>query len=338
MNIFRKNFQIELAAPALIMAFGIFFIGAYEMLGFLHFLERVLIWGFIAFALIIFILIIIHYRKRTVWHQLIDQPVKLFALGTWVAALSVFTLVLKEYTNINVSILQMLTVCNMILLFTIFIIYLFSFRKLFKRKDLKVDGIVLLSTVSMQSIVIMTYHMFGEQFHIFFKPVIILGIAFYILGIYFIWQTYKKEKWTLANDWANTNCIIHGALSITGLAMTLTESFSLSGLMFIFVITTILLIFIEIVECIRMIQRIKLYHLRDGILSYHVTQWSRNFTFGMYFTFIYTMQQNDYFQTVGWLAQVMNGFLSFWASIVFFFLLFEFILFIDNRLKVFIKS
>src|SRR5699024_3291045 len=87
------------------------------------------------------------------------------------------------------------------------------------------------------------------------------------------------------DNWANTNCIIHGALSITGLAWLTVYPQTSSFIQMFWWLTFILVIIIEIIEVVRMISRIRHYGLGHGIGIYHVSQWSRNFTFGMFFAF-----------------------------------------------------
>lgn len=69
--------------------------------------------------------------------------------------------------------------------------------------------------------------------------------------------------------------------------MTLTHSFEIQTLLFVWFIAFSLFIFVEFLEILRGISRIKMYGIVEGIFNYHISQWSRNFTFGMlyYFTF-----------------------------------------------------
>src|SRR5690625_8044484 len=47
----------------------------------------------------------------------------------------------------------------------------------------------------------------------------------------------------------------------------------------------LLVILIESTEVVRAISRIRLYGWNEGIFHYLITQWSRNFTFGMFYAF-----------------------------------------------------
>src|SRR5699024_5693290 len=209
-----------------------------------------------------------------------------------------------------------------------FIIYIRSFYQLNQQRlTLKVDGIVLLSTVSMQSIVIMLYQVLGYTSTILFKSMILIGLSFYIIGLSFIVRSYRMKKWDLVDDWANTNCIIHGALSITGLAMVTTNVFPHIMSIFIWCLTFGLLLIIEYIDIVSAIKRTKRYALRHVLFSYHVTQWSRNFTFGMFFAFTYALFQSNYAYSEG--LYLFHGILlDIWAWVVYLFLLFQIVLFL----------
>src|SRR3546814_9984150 len=46
-----------------------------------------------------------------------------------------------------------------------------------------------------------------------------LGYVLYALGAALVLRRYLRQRgWRLAEDWENPNCILHGAMSITGLA------------------------------------------------------------------------------------------------------------------------
>lgn len=152
----------------------------------------------------------------------------------------------------------------------------------------RVTGSILLTTVSTQSMALLVWHLWPDA-----QPVrssatalILLGLLFYAVGIALILRRYLDgQPWTLAEDWDNTNCIMHGAISISGLAIAQTgllpEAIGIAA--WLAALGT--LVVVEAIEIARMIQRIGRFGLRRGVLTYHVTQWSRNFTFGMFYAF-----------------------------------------------------
>jgi len=210
----------------------------------------------------------------------------------------------------------------------------YNFKQLyFDHQNYPVHGVVLLSTVGTQSIIVLLNRVFF-QFPVYFsEAVILLGLVFYLAGIILILKRYWRQKeWTLVNDWTNTNCIIHGALSITGLAIVSTNTFTARFVNYFWIVIFCLLCIVEVIELIRAVKRIKQYGWSKGIFQYNVSQWSRNFTFGMFFTFTLFMQRNPFYTIPGGLHIFQAGFLRFWAWIVLIALLAQIGLYIKSRM------
>lgn len=339
MDFLRRKLSIEPAAPAIIMAFGIFFIGAFEYFTFLNRKDDFFVLLYSVITFIVLFMMILTYSEANKMKELMKQPIRSFALGTWVAALSVFCIVIKMYTETFLPWLQFLTVVNMMFLSCFLFIYVRSFIYLCTtHKTIKVDGIVLLSTVSIQSGVLMIYHMFGSFVLPIFPWMIGLGMGCYMVGFVLIIRSYAKINWTLADDWANTNCIIHGALSITGLAIVMTDAFSFRITFFVWGVTVVFFLFIEGLECARVWKRYKRYRLRHGLFNYHVTQWSRNFTFGMFFAFTYSMYEKGFFHSYDAVEIFIAGFLKLWAVVVLCLLIIQTLLFLYGKSATFLKG
>jgi hypothetical protein len=83
-----------------------------------------------------------------------------------------------------------------------------------------VNGAILLSTVSTQSIVLLGPLLGPRQVpRAAWAVLIILGYLLYLTGLVLIVRHYLRERGLrLADGWDNTNCIGHGALAISGLA------------------------------------------------------------------------------------------------------------------------
>lgn len=181
------------------------------------------------------------------------------------------------------------------------------------RRNVAVDGAVLLSTVGIQSIIILLNEIYTDFPVVISIVVIMIGLVFYCIGIGLIGRFYITNTWNIADHWANTNCIIHGALSITGLALLTANIPYPIFITCLWVVTFILLLFVEMMEIIRLIQRIRKYTVGHAIGVYHVSQWSRNFTFGMFFAFTWKMVQVDDMFVIAW----QKNLLSVWVWIVF---------------------
>src|SRR5699024_6410443 len=311
--------KVEPASAAIVMAIGIFLIGTIEAF---PLLDKYL-GTFFSFILLIIWLVIYSLLSIQFFHKdfiipFLKHPVNSFAMGTWIAGVSVLCNVFLDYFPSMIKITQIIALFNSLLWILFFLTCVYNFKKLFLNKhNYEIHGMLLLSTVGTQSIIILLNNVFF-QFPIVFSEIIILvGLAFYLIGVFLIAiDITHKENWTIRDNLSNTNCIIHGALSITGFAMITTDTFSALTINLLWMVTFLLLIAIEGVELLRAKQRIQIYGWNQGVLSYHVSQWSRNFTFGMFYTFTLMMQKNtDYFLSEN-LTFIQESVMSIWAWVV----------------------
>src|SRR5699024_2979376 len=217
----RKKVIIEPAAPAIIMAIGVFFIGVMDYATFGDGqLERYAVIGLSLMTFYIYSLLIVVYHRKQHLLQLVRQPVRSFAIGTWVAAISMLCNVLLLHFPRAITMIKIIALFNVFLFSFFLIVFIHAFYQLYqKRQQMKVESIVLLSTVSLQSVVISLTQLFDRFPNLVAQIMILGGFTCYVLGLILIIYSYKNKNksWNLADDWANTNCIIHGALSITGL-------------------------------------------------------------------------------------------------------------------------
>ncbi|UOF88888.1 hypothetical protein LSG31_13155 [Fodinisporobacter ferrooxydans] len=285
--------QAATASASFVMALGILIVGAFQQISFLKFAV-----GHIATLVLLFFLLGLFacYTRDAIRGVMrtkhFEHPIQSFAIGTWIAATSVTILaILKE--------LPMLKAISLLLfglnigLITIYLVQIIrNYIHLFWRESLRtrlerINGIILLACVAVQSIVIAGENLFQNSLPLWIaKLLILLGICFYAVGFLFIISRYvmyhKKEVFL---HWDNTNCIIHGAMSITGLACVTSKAFSQDVAAGIWLWVLFCFLIVESFEIIRAIVRIKRYGVKQGILVYSVSQWSRNFTFGMFLAF-----------------------------------------------------
>lgn len=221
-------------------------------------------------------------RKNFIALHLTDK-VNRFGVGTWIAATNIICILIHEEFSQWSIVANILGYWNLFLWLVFIGFSLKTMAKFFFQPIEKVHGVILLTTVSTQSIVVM-----NSQLNLFSvvlnKLFIVTGILFYLFCLYLIIKRYLKVKWMLETDWKNTNCIIHGALSITGVACSFTHSFS-SMVMILWFIVCFLFIFIESIEVIRLLKRMNKFGFRMAFMIYDTSQWSRIFTFGMFYTF-----------------------------------------------------
>ncbi len=153
---------------------------------------------------------------------------------------------------------------------------------------LPANGIVLLATVATQAIAIMALRLFPGAAALHWTAILLiaLGMVCYLTGLGLILRHYlARQDWRLAQDWHNTNCILHGALSITGLAAVLSGEIGATGMLVLWICAFAAFAIVETIEAARLVVRVRALGLRRALWVYDVSQWARNFTFGMFYAF-----------------------------------------------------
>ncbi|GGA33533.1 hypothetical protein [Psychrobacillus lasiicapitis] len=314
-----SNKTIDASAGSIIMAFGIFLLGAVYQFPFLnsHLALAlsgllVLVWLFMLFAFFLSL------SKRDYRNSLVNLPIKSFGVGTWIAASSVIDDLIIQRAPALLSIVQVLACANLVLWIAFIALCIRQWKTIIANKETKnTHGVILLSTVSTQSIVGLLVTTFGPAFHpSLMIAFIMLGILFYVFSITLIGSRFASQ-WRDIHEWKNTDCIIHGAISITGLALVQSGSFSLVTILFVWYIVLFLFGIVETAEIIRGIARIQKYGWQKGIFTYHITQWARNFTFGMFYFFTFNLVhtfsssskplsfQNHFLHFLGWIVLIL---------------------------------
>jgi hypothetical protein len=299
--IFSKKVYIHTSTMAVVMAIGIITQGVLlNFFGTRFFFGRVgeflciiilSLWGSFSFS---FLLSYFNKRFRTIHYS---HPVNRFGIGTWVAGTSICGILIYKEFNEWAFISQILLCVNILL----WMIYIGGSVRAFyelnqNRLTKNVHGILLLTTVSTQSIVLLISTVDQNVPSTVDVFLIILGSCFYIVGTFLIIKRYvTSESWTIKTDWNNTNCILHGALSITGLACVVSHVLSKQSVVLIWIIAAIVFLIIESIEVYRLFNRLKYYGMKKGILIYNVSQWSRIFTFGMFYTITFQSAPNQFF-------------------------------------------
>jgi hypothetical protein len=314
---FVLNKSIDISAGAFIMAMGIFLLGAIKQFSFID--DHL---GFIFTCMIMFVwlfMLLSFFRSLFISEyiqNLIQFPIKSFGAGTWIAASSVMgTLILDRFPSF-LPFVKVLLFFYLILwgLFIVFCIK--QLRVIILRGYIKdTHGILLLSTVSTQSIVCLILNIYKTNIEpVLVIALIMLGMIFYLFSFILLIIRFSSKFFNI-HEWKNTDCIIHGAVSITGLSMTLSGEFTFSSLINVWYLAFSLFVTVEIIEVIRVIKRMKEYGWRRGVFTYHISQWSRNFTFGMFYFF--TMKLVDQYASSGHSLVFQTHFLQVLGWLVF---------------------
>lgn len=218
-----------------------------------------------------------------------SPPVGRFAIGTWIAA----TAVLCRLVTLRFPQWHWLSalLANIALLLWLWFLpaMLAGFREIAAgAARLKANGIVLLSTVSTQSLAIVLLSLFREGRLLFalVLALVVLGYGLYGLAASLVVERYVRGgSWRLADDWDNSNCILHGAMSISGLAAVLGGVFPPIVPLLTWIYAAVAFLLVEAIEVLRLWRRLRLYGFFRAVFVYDVSQWSRNFTFGMFYAF-----------------------------------------------------
>jgi hypothetical protein len=317
--IFSKKIYIQTSTMAIVMAFGIITQGVllnffgnrffYGKVG--EFLSIIILalWGSFSFS---FFLSYFNKKFKTVHYS---HPINRFGIGTWIAGTSISgILIYKEF--MEWSFISQILLCVNIIIWMIYIGgSVRAFIELNQNSLSKnVHGILLLTTVSTQSIVLLISTVDPNvpiEVDIF---LITLGICFYLISAFYIIKRYvTTDTWTIKTDWNNTNCILHGALSITGLACVVSHVLSKHSVVLIWIVAAIVFLIIESIEVYRLLNRIKYFGIKKGMMIYDVSQWSRIFTFAMFYTITFQSAPNQFF-----LSWIRSGIIKsgIWAIVI----------------------
>ncbi len=252
-----------------------------------------------------------------------------FGIGTWVAGTSISGIIFyKQFFHWG-FISVFIAIINIVLWIIYIGISVKTFLEISRTKSYQnVHGILLLTTVSTQSIVLLLNTVFKEFPDIFNLSLLIIGFCFYLVCVFFILYRYIKSSWSIELDWNNTNCILHGALSISGIACLVTGIIGMDTIRLIWRAAFIIFIMVESIEIYRLFKRMKYYGFKKAILIYDVTQWSRVFTFAMFYTLTSLIHTYLFIGSI-----VIDTILNLGVWIVIILLMFELMLYFSDLIK-----
>ena len=339
-RLFMNKMPSPTGSGAIVMAIGIFINGAL-----VHF--PLLNTGYArSLAMLLFILllfIVASYVRDAVQGRAFTihfaHPVTSFAVGTWIAGTSVCGVTLCQRLPEWRPLVQVLVIGNIGLWLYFVSRMVRNFIQLFATGFWRnVHGVLLLSTVSTQSLVVVWKAAFGASwgYQLIAPWVIALGVLFYCVSFYLIVRRYVGEGrgFDLDKGWFNTNCIIHGAMSITGLASVVSGVVPTHLTLLLWLWVIFWFVVVEVVELARAGQRLRRYGLAEGLLVYDPTQWSRNFTFGMLYAFTLNFDLGSNVAADSFLRLLHQAILHSFAWVVLALLLVEISIFFRDRLSV----
>ncbi|WP_404452302.1 hypothetical protein LG329_18320 [Virgibacillus necropolis] len=294
-RLFLKKEFSSTASGAIVMGNGIFLYSAMQQFPSLYDYGEIFAFILAAVWALIVISIISTIPKHSFKKRHFPNSIHVFAIGTWVAGTSVLGNVIHQF-SLNLGIFPYIMGILNVALYIWYMYHIFkAYREIFRTSAKnQVHGVILLSTVSTQSIVLLLFNIFNKGLPDWGSATLIgFGILLYCIGLYLIFRRYVFiRNWNMKDDWKNTNCILHGAISITGLATVTTGVFNYNFILLLWIWVIALFVIVEGIEISRIIIRIKSYGLVLAIGSYDESQWSRNFTFGMLYAFTARFQMD----------------------------------------------
>ena len=278
------------------MAIGIFALAALQRMPFparlatqLIALAMLVVWTYIA----------LHFlacAMRGTMHRHSGDPVHSLAIGTWVAGTAVVAeLVLAGLPQWRSAAAALAVIAVLLWLWYLALVARGLWALIVGRAKGGVNGAILLSTVSTQSIVILAPLLGPRQVpRAAWAVLIFLGYLLYVTGLVLIVRHYLRTPGLrLADGWDNTNCIGHGALAISGLAAVVRRAIPVPWIVLTWLWVAGMFVLIESIEIARLVVRVQAYGWRKGVLTYNVSQWARNFTFGMFYAFTLSLDARD---------------------------------------------
>lgn len=211
-------------------------------------------------------------------------PMRRAALGTWAAG----TAVTAKLLQLGMPQWMPLAVALGVVALGLWLWYLpiaaDAVRTLLTAPAERTTGAILLVTVSTQSIALLLTNLPSPPARVAALALVVLGSLFYGGGAALMLRSFlAAPRWRLTEDWDNTNCILHGAASITGLACVLSRDVPGGICLGLWAYTAVVFVLVETVELTRLAERVHAYGSGSGAFTYYASQWARNFTFGMFY-------------------------------------------------------
>ncbi|MFK2825299.1 hypothetical protein QYG89_06315 [Bacillus sp. B190/17] len=333
--IFFNKIFVKTSSMAIVMALGImihgvlFHIAAPYLLSIkIASLLTIALWLTFSFSII---LASIH-RKFASLHT--AHPMNRFGIGTWIAGTSICSiLIFKHFDQWRPAAIALSYIIVGLWLFYLQLSFRSFYHLHHSPRTERVHGILLLTTVSTQSIVLLMNTMYEHIPIVLDRTLIGFGLMLYAISFFFIIRHRFTPGWTVEDHWANTNCILHGALSITGFACVVSDAVSVQLTLSLWIFVVMMFVLVEAIEIQRLMKRLNRDGFKQGLWIYDVTQWSRLFTFGMFYTFTSLVNpQTDF------LVRIKNTILIAGVPVIFLLFIIEVLIYTPFVLQVIRKA
>jgi hypothetical protein len=328
-----KSGPAPTASAAIVMSAGVFVSDLFKE--FPHQIDSIVHLSVIV-ILLIWLFLISSYTKtifdKEFYKRHMGSMLNSFGMGTWIAGASVCAMGIIKYLHDWVFVAYLIVTVNSVLWLVFIGLCIRNFYRLAKDRHLLLNGIILLSTVSTESLAIDYSLVFkSDPPTVVFQILIGIGIFFYLVAMVFLVRSYLRTSWNLIHEWPNTNCIIHGALSITGFAGVMTGVINQGVLLYLWMLVLCLFLIVEGFEIARAVLRLRRFGYKKALGTYHYSQWARNFTFSMLLAFTINLPKGG---LDAGLSLFMKSFAIALSVVVIVFVLYELILFFRDRIVI----
>lgn len=238
-----------------------------------------------------------------------DSLADRLSVGAWVTGTILTALLLHQVERTLHGFIVLLGLVSVVLyLFYLWIMFQWCLMYWRKRFKLQANGLILLVTISTQSLVMLMGELFRDDIPAeYYQIIISLGAILYFVGMLAVVRyLFIARNGLAAVGWWNVNTLIYGAVSITGIAMLETGVFPawvIDGIGFFVILTFVI---VAVVEVSRFILRVQCKGIRAGVLVYHPSQWYRVFSCTAVFAFALSYYNHDFTENVfiTWVAHV----------------------------------
>lgn len=253
-------------------------------------LELLIIWFFIAES---YIQCYLHQHFYIHTRNILNH----FNIGTWIISTVYLSLLwFKSFSGLDeVGIfLALIAVCVWIEYMHIMINDLHVVVR--NPIGMKLTGSIFLLTVSIQSIAILLNSVLDTSFPLpIFIILIILGFFYYAVCFILLLKNYFQAHFHhVIVDWPHSNSLLHGALSITGLACLKTGDVSPAVIVSTWIAAAILFVLVEGIALLSMLFNIVKEGAKAALWKYDLSQWVRSYAYGLFFAFSIAIERMQF--------------------------------------------
>lgn len=283
-----------IASGSIIMALAAFSLDSLQQLGFPYFLLLYVALEILIIGLYLGLCLIQIILEDELYLQKISYEL---ALGTWIVGISLIVLLLNQVDRTLIGFVALLSVIAFSL-FAYYLLIIYKWLRTFfgNSVQLQATGLVLIPALSVQAMTLLLSELFHEELPtLVYEIFISFGLVLYLIGLIFLIRYFAfARKNRIVLSWVNENSLIHGVLSLTGIAMINALNFPDWSIYYLWYLTFTVFLTLAVISCLRLSARFKYKKYEDAIGIYHNSQWYRVFSFAAFYTFSISAYEYEY--------------------------------------------